>query len=101
MSRPYPHGRRGAKKKLRRKSISYLRRSHSLESLEARLLLAVTPTLGSNAVTFDGDAASDDLWLRLNASDQLEYSVDQGGSFSADMGTAAPKYIGVFAGARD
>ncbi len=61
------------------------RRKHWFETLEERHLLTVTPTLLGSAATFTGDGADDTLLLRVNVSNQLEFSTDLGNNFSIDL----------------
>ncbi|MCY2990307.1 MAG: hypothetical protein NTY19_20885 [Planctomycetota bacterium] len=48
------------------------------------MMLAISAQLNGNQATFAGDAADDQLWLRVNATGQLEYSTN-GSSYTADL----------------
>jgi len=64
------------------------RRTRSVEMLEHRTLLSVTPSLvggGGTEVIFDGTNSSDKLFLRDGTNDYLEFSTD-GTNFSNDLG---------------
>ena len=79
---------RSQRRRLRRAKRSSANRLH-IENLEARQLLSVNSALTGSTVTFVGDSASDDLYLRLNTGNQqLEYSLD-GVSFTNDMDPSA------------
>ena len=65
---------RAAARRLRRKNLDSPR--HSVELLETRLLLTVTPSLAGSTVTFTGDAAANTLYLKTNGTGLLEYSTD-------------------------
>ena len=95
-----PSGRFGRFSKARRKSSSRDRRASrrtasfesitlGLESLEDRLLLAITATLTGSQVQFTGDSNSDNLRLRVD-SGLLEFSVDQGNTYQQDLDTSQP-----------
>ena len=59
-----------------------------IEPLEERLLLSVTAAVSGKTVSFTGDAANDDLLLRVSAGN-LQYSVDHGSTFSQNFAKAA------------
>ncbi|NOX57091.1 MAG: hypothetical protein GXP27_22200, partial [Planctomycetes bacterium] len=68
----------------------------TVEGLEDRTLLSVTPSLTGTTVTFTGDAANDSLALRQEASTgNLQYSTDGGTTWSADLdpGTAGTQSL--------
>ena len=58
-----------------------------LESLEERVLLAITVALSGNAVSFTGDGQADNLILKVTGGD-LAYSVDGGTTFSENLNPA-------------
>ena len=82
---------RAAARRWRRKNSDPLRMS--IELLETRLLLTVTPSLAGSTVTFTGDAAADTLYLKANGLGQLEYSADNI-QYLTDLGSGAQLSIG-------
>ncbi|MDA9859358.1 hypothetical protein N9D23_14675, partial [Rubripirellula sp.] len=77
------HQRTLARRRRNLKSIGY-------ETLEKRLLLAVTPAITSNAVTFNGDADSDQLYLSVNNDTKaLQYRSDSAAPWN-DLATITP-----------
>jgi acrosin len=48
----------------------------ALQEIESRVLLSITAQVVAGVATFTGDQAADTLYLRANASNQLEYSTD-------------------------
>ena len=70
----------------RKQPVSRRRRSSArgVERLEDRTLLSVTSSLTVTTLTFVGDASSDNLFVRVNAGGEIEYSVN-GGAFTNDL----------------
>src|SRR5579871_4815111 len=66
-------------------SLHVRRRTLRIESLETRVLLSVAPSIAGDGAHFIGDAAADNLYLRANGVNNLEYSTD-GITYSDDMG---------------
>src|SRR4051794_16935298 len=63
----------------------------AVQELESRVLLSVTAQIVAGVATFTGDQAVDTLYLRANASNQLEYSTD-GVTYSNQLSGAIFKF---------
>src|SRR4051812_43031190 len=48
----------------------------AVQELESRVMLSITAQVVAGVATFTGDQAADTLYLRVNPSNQLEYSTD-------------------------
>src|SRR4051794_11549111 len=48
----------------------------AVRELESRVMLSVTARIAGGVAAFTGDQAPDSLYLRVNPSNQLEYSTD-------------------------
>src|SRR4051812_4348094 len=79
-----PWERASSRKPFKRKTFAG-RRVLFAEPLEPRILLTVTPSLVPGGASFLGDGAADTLLLRVNVSNQLEYSTD-GVNYSNNLG---------------
>src|SRR5436305_1982692 len=61
-----------------------LQPARPVESLERRLLMSITAALSGSAVTFNGTSADEHLYLKVDASNALQFSTD-GTSYSSDL----------------